>query len=96
MNNHVHSLNVSPAHQKYSFGKGIRFIYDKPRYSRNNKELMYTMVLKVKEIAVQQLLGMGRDLWICKASLMLIRLTHIQFLRVSTKTEVTLLRQVDM
>lgn len=30
MKSHVHSLNTSPAKQKYSFGKEGRFRYDKP------------------------------------------------------------------
>lgn len=33
MSTHVHSLNSSPAKQKYSFGKEGRFRYDKPQYS---------------------------------------------------------------
>ncbi len=30
---HVHSLNTSPAKQKYSFGKEGRFKYEKATYS---------------------------------------------------------------
>lgn len=43
MSTHVHSLNNSPAKQKYSFGKEGRFRYNKPQYRPPHAELMSTI-----------------------------------------------------
>lgn len=95
MSTHVHSLNMSPAHQKYSFGKGRRFIYDKPRYNRYNKGLMYIIGLKAKKTVVQLLLATEKDRLICQAKILILHML-IRFLLPFNKREAILLRQAVM
>jgi hypothetical protein len=50
MSTHVHSLNSSPAKQKYSFGKEGRFRYNKPQYASPHKEPTSTISPTLKGI----------------------------------------------
>lgn len=52
MSTHVHSLNNSPAKQKYSFGKEGRFRYSKPQYFPINTGQMFIIYPPVNAIAV--------------------------------------------
>ena len=42
MSSHVHALNNSPAHQKYTFSKEQRFVYGKAKYLCLHLALMFT------------------------------------------------------
>lgn len=63
MASHVHALNNSPSHNKYSFPKQQRFVYSKPTYMIIYLEPMSTIYLECKEIKNLHLLGMEKDLY---------------------------------
>jgi hypothetical protein len=63
MAHHVHSLNNSPAKQKYSFSKQERFVYKKPLYYFTYLELKYSICPKSKRIIDLLLWAMVKDRW---------------------------------
>jgi hypothetical protein len=63
MNSHVHSLNTSPAKQKYSFGKEGRFRYDKPQYACPHPELTPTTCPPLTATVEAPLSATGSVLW---------------------------------
>ena len=63
MSFHVHSLNNSPSHQKYSFSKEKRFVHNKPTYFLIETVLRFTTCLKLREIVGLPWLVLGKDLY---------------------------------
>lgn len=63
MNNHVHSLNNSPAKQKYSFGKEGRFRYGKPQYHNHHSGPMPTIFPPLTATGVVHLSATENDHW---------------------------------
>lgn len=62
MKHHVHSLNSSPAKQKYSFSKASRFSTIKASYLILNIALMFHIYQLYHMIDVQRLWAMEKDL----------------------------------